>query len=1530
MRTHRSSLLESEDLFFSSLVEEYVRGNPRFLRRDWLATALNKKLDEVSCRFVLLTAEPGAGKSTFAAQLAADYPDWLRYFIRRDQRAVLSDVSARSLLLRAGYQLAASRPALFSEDQLRLSIIQRISEMEEGAEAIGAEVSRLIASPFHQKVIEVEQQVKANRGDVVGLRVKELVVGSHMLSVEDLTHLALVDPAIALHRSDPSQRITILIDGLDEISYHQTPNDILNWLTNCGDLPENIRFVLTSRFPDDRLATFSEKKTDSVRRLTISAESPNVRSDVDRFVGALVREPLIAGQLQQIDGGAEAFAGRLIQKAQGNLGYLDALARGIDQAIELSDIQTLKILLNAEGLPAALKGLYAFFLHQIKIAVAEERIDVKDHTSNDVQYVSLWPTIFDPILGVLSVAMEPLELEQIVQLGEIRADRRWIVRALELLRPFLEVRNQLYRFYHATVAEFLTDGETKNNADTLNLYQDARQSHLKVVTHFLQYQADWTKCDSYGLKYIASHLYGAGDGRGFSRLFSEGWMLARFEHDNYQYFGFTADIELAWRILRRDVDDQIGAGSLEIDGLAALFRCGLIRTRVNSLSSNYPPMLVKRAVELGLWTASRALDVATRCVDPVKRMNLYSVILELRDDFCSEEQNIEASRGRRMAAQSISNELHRALAMARIGDGEELTQVIEAGVRRRDVSRLTVVDEVLSHFDESQLGAVLDIALEIKNPSERSSTLAALTMRQDGERLVTLRKAAQSEVTRERLSQVFSATLALEDDHSRDLLLMSLAPLLTTDQMRLAISFALTEGMFGASATLLKYCDDKLLNEMLGSVLAARDELALAAAMESIAPRLDADQVRQAFEAAAAMKDRDCLAMALGALVPYLTGPEKSSAQFAAVAAALTVPSSIGSFQTLYMSKLIPHLDDELVTMVLQAAWSFKNRVACAKAFEMAAQRNDGEKRAAAVRIALVAAEQIEDEDNRLEAWSSLAPLLSEEQLDAVLSAAGAVSNEFRLSSFLGKLAPCLNGRQLDEVLAIAKAWDGEPRETVLTAVAPHLAVDQLMRALAPQSIDGGQQAALLVGLALRMGIEQRTPYLDGAVAAAKTTASAWLRAQRLADVASHLPEDAKFEVYSEALTAAGAVPEEGQRAKQLVELLPQLDDSHLFTVLTAAKDLRDDDARAQLLCALAPRLSGGDLADGLAVAKSIIDPVPRAKAISTLALRSRGFAKAILLTWELLKAWPARDRARRARVLSLLADTGIGFVDDLAMRRAMSTLAGVGEFELTNVLAEMAPRLRQADLNQALAVVRGLGTDWEAVGPLEELAPKLGVEHLTEALDLARRLKEDWARARAFAALAPLLDREQLDEAVAAALVAEGSNSVASLEKLIPYLGSDQIGVVLAGARKIANEVDRWQVLKKLASHLDDDRLDEALAAADEFKEEVGRSVVLQALLPRLSGERRRHAIGAMDNITDKGLRLEVLTELSTEISDIVSQRQLRQALVEALEDQLQDGLTEDLLRIMIVGTRSPIFGDATAVALAKHVAEINQWRWQ
>jgi hypothetical protein len=98
------------DLFFQATVDRYLTSR-FFVSRDWLVKEVELLLADPNCRFVVLTAEPGAGKSAFAAQFVHEHSadETLVYFIRRDQVARLDDVSAIRFFLRIGLQLRSAR-----------------------------------------------------------------------------------------------------------------------------------------------------------------------------------------------------------------------------------------------------------------------------------------------------------------------------------------------------------------------------------------------------------------------------------------------------------------------------------------------------------------------------------------------------------------------------------------------------------------------------------------------------------------------------------------------------------------------------------------------------------------------------------------------------------------------------------------------------------------------------------------------------------------------------------------------------------------------------------------------------------------------------------------------------------------------------------------------------------------------------------------------------------------------------------------------------------------------------------------------------------------------------------------------------------------------------------------------------------------------------------------------------------------------------------------------------------------------------
>jgi WD40 repeat protein len=530
------------DLFFQSLVEGYVTKNKRFLRRDWLAAEIDTHLADPACRFVLLTAEPGFGKSVFMAQLAHDHPNWLRYFIRRDQRAPLADVGSRSFLLRIGYQLAACYPELFDKDAVRLSVEQRISDVVDRGTVVGAEIQKIVASPFHvniSKLVEIHQQVANVAGNIVGLRIGELAIEPHLLDSVALQHMALIEPARAMQRLHPDRQIVILVDALDEIRYHQTEDNILTWLRNCPDLPANVHFVLTARPPAEDVRLFMDKQQSALHKIDLTSQGgepaaklrDQALNDVVIYVAALAENAQIKLHLAAQPDGVVGFKQQAVAKADGNIGYLDALARAIDQSLSNQDDKSLAALLAVKSLPDDIQGLYAFFLHQIKVKVGDITVLIEMLATGARDFVPMWSAVYDPFLAVLAVAREPVTLEQIQRLGGITAQWSYLNAAKDNLLQFLDVVGNRYRLYHATLPEFLTDEHIKENSEQQDLYIDAENWHRRIGRFYWQTcHDDWSRCDDYGLAHLPAHLSVASLATELhSLLFGFGWLQAKLD-----------------------------------------------------------------------------------------------------------------------------------------------------------------------------------------------------------------------------------------------------------------------------------------------------------------------------------------------------------------------------------------------------------------------------------------------------------------------------------------------------------------------------------------------------------------------------------------------------------------------------------------------------------------------------------------------------------------------------------------------------------------------------------------------------------------------------------------------------------------------------------------------------------------------------------------------------------------------------------------------------------------------------------------
>jgi WD40 repeat protein len=505
------------ELFSETLVRSYV-DDTSFVERPWLADLIEEKLADAGCRFLLLTGEPGSGKTALTAWLARRNPDWPRYFIRRDSRVPLNSGDARSLLFALGHQLAALHPALFHPEKLDIVVRQHFGEIAPGGRAAGIRVEDLAVSPFYGTALRVEQRADVVAGELTGIAAGRLVAEERFLELSNLQYLALLDPAAVLMQEDPRARLVILIDALDELRYSPAGESALDWLATCPELPANVGFLLTSR-PDRRLLeVFRRRQAEWLRETAIDADPAAVEVDLARYATTFAAQPAVERALAAHEITSEDFVAGAVARADLNFQYLAALFRAIEQVLaagyggrepENARDGTLRRLIRLEELPAGLGELYGFFLSLIRDAVAGERVAVPGATPAASEHLPAWEGLYQPVLGVLAVAREPLTLRQISHFGAIETEERWLRAALARLGQFLDGDERGYRLYHASLPEYATAEETAvTHPDD---YLDPGEWHRKIALAALAaFGEDWlTSTDDYALAHTPAHLAAA-------------------------------------------------------------------------------------------------------------------------------------------------------------------------------------------------------------------------------------------------------------------------------------------------------------------------------------------------------------------------------------------------------------------------------------------------------------------------------------------------------------------------------------------------------------------------------------------------------------------------------------------------------------------------------------------------------------------------------------------------------------------------------------------------------------------------------------------------------------------------------------------------------------------------------------------------------------------------------------------------------------------------------------------------------------
>jgi hypothetical protein len=451
-----------------------------FSGREWVFRAVDGWLgDPEAARVLLLTGEPGCGKTAIAARLvqfsldAATPPDGVtrltpgflsaRHFCSGDHRWI----SPHRFSEAVSHQLG--RYPNFSEALVE-SLRPRAGEGKAPAQVI------------HQQVQHVEKGVVIGSINII----ERVAVGDDVRPEDAFTRL-VIEPLQALSPQEEGHKVVILVDALDEAVAYSGKANIVFLLAGAADLPEGVHFLLTCRNDSSLIGRFPAKDR---LRINISSKehAEDANGDIRAYLKRRLSEPEIARRAAAT-GLGEVSRQTLIDKAEGNFLYVRFL---LDEVAE--GRRTLE---DLEGLPRGLYGLYRTFLDRLNPEMREGR-------SSDA-----WRKRYQPLLGCLSVTKEPVP-------AGLVAD--WLGRSEGEVRALLDVElAQLretdngtdYRLYHRSMAEFLAASTyPENGAMVTNLYHTPPyEGHGRIIRFYLdEFAGAWDDSDAYGLRYLAGHL----------------------------------------------------------------------------------------------------------------------------------------------------------------------------------------------------------------------------------------------------------------------------------------------------------------------------------------------------------------------------------------------------------------------------------------------------------------------------------------------------------------------------------------------------------------------------------------------------------------------------------------------------------------------------------------------------------------------------------------------------------------------------------------------------------------------------------------------------------------------------------------------------------------------------------------------------------------------------------------------------------------------------------------------------------------
>jgi hypothetical protein len=301
-----------------AFTSDIARLTENFTGRQWLAEEIDNWLNMRDEQFLILTGEPGIGKSAFIAHLIQSRKDIAAYHFCRDGDFSTIDPIYLSKSL-------ASQFAPFFTDWSKSFLAQTNSK--------------------------INVNINLNIESVTDSLIRDIVIEDYSFS-DALAGWDLILKPLSNLSVAPSQPILILIDALDGAMTFDATTTIVTLLSKIKDLPNWVRLIFTTRF-DLRVLSSLEFLEPYICYL--EAESPQNLRDLREYVQQRLSGSEIIDQFQAQQILLDEFAEQLTKSSGGNFLFAKLI---------VDEIESGESSLDPSAIPRNLHEIYYGYLNR--------------------------------------------------------------------------------------------------------------------------------------------------------------------------------------------------------------------------------------------------------------------------------------------------------------------------------------------------------------------------------------------------------------------------------------------------------------------------------------------------------------------------------------------------------------------------------------------------------------------------------------------------------------------------------------------------------------------------------------------------------------------------------------------------------------------------------------------------------------------------------------------------------------------------------------------------------------------------------------------------------------------------------------------------------------------------------------------------------------------------------------------------------------------------------------------------------------